>query len=310
MSQYESSFNCSNNRVKIENPITISKVVEPLSGDIVDVIVSSRSQSSLFEKETVQNEAEEPEHTIDNNLNLHQKGKINVEETKREGSVSLSLFGFYASNSGVSLTVLTLSMYMLFAGAKIMSDIWIGWWITDKYDLETSQYVLIYLYFATGLFCTLIIRSIFFGKGVSNAGYNIFMKVFFNVIKRPMEFFDTTPVGQILGRFVNDQNDTDMRIPFMFNEFLGVFFTFLGTFVLLCVVSPFHLLIIVIFFFMIASYMKKYVLTTTELKRMNKISEAPIISTLSELMQGNVLIRHYGQTENFKSKMVKHLDLH
>jgi ABC-type multidrug transport system fused ATPase/permease subunit len=182
-------------------------------------------------------------------------------------------------------------LFSLFAAVKIFSDLWIGYWTSDKYSLSNSRYILVYLALVILLFMILLFRSVFFGIGVSNAGINIFLKVFVNLIKRPMSFFDTTPVGQILVRFVNDQNDTDMRIPKLMNTFLSIMFTFLGTFILLCVVSPFHLIIIIAFFILIFAYLKKYVLTTTELKRMNKISESPIISTLSELMNGNVLIR-------------------
>ena len=76
--------------------------------------------------------------------------------------------------------------------------------------------------------------------------------------------------------------------------FLSILFTFLGAFLLLCIVSPYHIIIIILFFVMIGKYMKKYVLTTTELKRMNKIADAPVISTLTELVSGSVLIRNYG----------------
>ena len=167
-----------------------------------------------------------------------------------------------------------------------------------------------YLSVALALLVFLIYRSIIFGYGVAEAGYKIFFKAFDNLAKRPIQFFDTTPVGQILGRLVNDQNDTDTQIPAKLNVFLSILFTFLGAFVLLCIVSPYHTIIIVLFFVMIGRYMKKYVLTTTELKRMNKIADAPVISTLTELVSGSVLIRNYGQVESFKAKMVENLDLY
>lgn len=83
-------------------------------------------------------------------------------------------------------------------------DLWIGYWTSRRFQIPNADYILMYLSIAVALLFFLIYRSIIFGYGVAEAGYRIFFQAFDNLVRRPIQFFDTTPVGQILGRLVND----------------------------------------------------------------------------------------------------------
>jgi ABC-type multidrug transport system fused ATPase/permease subunit len=42
-----------------------------------------------------------------------------------------------------------------------------------------------------------------------------------NVLKSPMKFFDTNPIGRIVNRFTSDLDTMDQMIPFALMDFIG-----------------------------------------------------------------------------------------
>ena len=65
----------------------------------------------------------------------------------------------------------------------------------------------------------------------------------------------------------------------------------MASFVLLCIISPVHLVIILIFIIICKRSTQTFVKVSTDLKRLNQIAKSPLISTMGELINGSVTIR-------------------
>lgn len=65
------------------------------------------------------------------------------------------------------------------------------------------------------MFCTLT-----FKLAAVNAAAIIHMALLKNIIRCPMAFFDTTPMGRILARFSSDVMAVDLMIPMLFEMLL------------------------------------------------------------------------------------------
>ena len=59
-----------------------------------------------------------------------------------------------------------------------------------------------------------------------------------NVLRLPMSFYDTTPLGRILNRFSQDIYNVDEVIPRTMGWVYATFFRCLSTIVLVCTVTP------------------------------------------------------------------------
>jgi ABC-type multidrug transport system fused ATPase/permease subunit len=221
-------------------------------------------------------------------------GKLTKKETRFTGQVGMSVYIFYFKNGGICLTILIMLLLALMVFSKIVADWWVGQWAKNSFSSFTSgDYIRVYAYLV-GLYALVaVLKALVWSYFVSLSSTNIFAKLIWNVLRKPMSFFDTTPSGVILNRGTNDMEEADKNFPLRFDGFLELLFQIVSSIMLAVIVSPYVLVIIifdgVIFYF----NMKKYVKTSTELRRLAQMSKSPILTTLNEMMQGSAVLRTY-----------------
>jgi len=66
-----------------------------------------------------------------------------------------------------------------------------------------------------------------------------------NIMRSPMMFFDTTPIGRILNRFSRDMETVDGLLPFTIRSFLSTFFNVVATIVIISYSTPIFLFVVV-----------------------------------------------------------------
>lgn len=136
------------------------------------------------------------------------------QEERATSSVGWSVWKAYISASGSFFNiVLFLGSLALVNGANIMTSLWLSYWTSNKYPyLSTGQYIGIY----AGLGgCQVLITFVFstltttFG---ANASRTMLLRAMTRVLRAPMSFFDTTPMGRITNRFSKDIQVMDTEL--------------------------------------------------------------------------------------------------
>lgn len=122
------------------------------------------------------------------------------------------------------------------------------------------------------------------------------------ILRSPMSFFETTPIGRILNRFTDDIATIDMQLPWMFIYLLEMVLSGLVTLVVIVYSLPSMFLIIVALMFLYNYYRLQYVPSSRQLKRLQKIAKSPVLATIQESINGVDTIKAYGQTERFTHK--------
>ena len=238
-----------------------------------------------------------------------EKGKLTVEEKRFTGQVGISTYFFYFRMGGLCFFFL----YVVITVVEILTSITSNWWITrwtlDSFDLPNNQYLLVYFLFGMVIFCELMLVGFFLLSIAINASYNIFNKMVWSVLRRPMKFFDTNPSGIILNRFTGDMVEVDDRVPFLLQLFLSLSLRVVVIFVVASILSPSITILVIVGGILSVYSCVKFLRTTTELKRLNQLSLSPVISIVSELVQGVTTIRNYQQVENTLAKFAKKADV-
>ncbi|OBA28422.1 hypothetical protein HANVADRAFT_30090 [Hanseniaspora valbyensis NRRL Y-1626] len=119
------------------------------------------------------------------------------------------------------------------------------------------------------------------------------------VLRAPMQFFETTPIGRITNRFASDISTVDQGLQFILSFFLRNCLNYLTTVVILTYVMPSFFLLNCILICIYYYYQKYYVVMTRDLKRLMSISFSPIMSVLSESLVGEAVIGAFNQYDRF-----------
>lgn len=125
------------------------------------------------------------------------------------------------------------------------------------------------------------------------------------IMKAPVFFFDTNPVGRILNRFSKDIGCMDNTLPAQFLLAVQLcLFTFGAT--LLAAATNYWLFIgiapLIILFFYFGRY---YLKTSRELKRLEAIKCSPVYSHISDTITGLEVIRSSGMEQSFLQELFR-----
>nr|XP_010915338.1 ABC transporter C family member 8 [Elaeis guineensis] len=120
-----------------------------------------------------------------------------------------------------------------------------------------------------------------------------------SVVKAPMLFFDSTPVGRILTRASSDMSILDFDIPFSFAFEVAAVIEIASTITIMVAVT-WQVLIVAIPVIIATIYVQRYYLASArELVRINGTTKAPVMNYASESSLGVVTIRAFAMTEKF-----------
>ena len=152
-----------------------------------------------------------------------------------------------------------------------------------------------------------ITASFCFYLAALKASENLHDQMTTTVMKAPVLFFDTNPVGRILNRFSKDTGYMDDLLPgkflFSVNLLLYVFGATIPSAVsnvwLVITCAPLTLLFI---------YLTKYYLKSArEIRRLDSMTSSPVYSCIADTVAGLEVIRSSGMENSFLCRLYGHV---
>ena len=121
--------------------------------------------------------------------------------------------------------------------------VWLAGWSSKKSlsSKERDKYLLIYGLLGLGHCISTYLSSIFLTFGAFFAAKRLHNKLLTNVLRGPMHFFESTPMGRLTNRFSKDINVIDEEIPETVNSFLGCLFGIVSVIFTICYSTPLFL---------------------------------------------------------------------
>jgi ATP-binding cassette, subfamily C (CFTR/MRP), member 1 len=139
----------------------------------------------------------------------------------------LKTYKDYFSYSGWGLILSSLLSYAIVAVARIIGDWWAGQWSARSYpsiNEKPELYPVIYFLISLIGVVFLVLRSYIYILSSTTASNRMFKEMFYNVLRRPLSFYDTTPKGVIMNRLSKDIDDCDSTIPAFFGVLINNLF--------------------------------------------------------------------------------------
>ncbi|CAG8455262.1 7608_t:CDS:2, partial [Dentiscutata heterogama] len=202
------------------------------------------------------------------------KELMSTEEQYR-GAVNNEIYLAYLKNAGGLLSILIIIfLLVMMQGTNIANNFWLSFWSSNTFDLPIGLYMGVYCAWGAiqGIF------SILCGVAFAYSGVKAAKRLHNNAIKRvlraPISFFDTTPLGRIINRAI-------------------------GTFILIEVVFKWFIIPLVplaILYYLAALF---YRASNRELKRLGSVLRSSLYAHFSETLTGLPIIRAYREQERF-----------
>lgn len=174
----------------------------------------------------------------------------------------------------------------------------------------SNHYVLIYLGLCLVTVACNFIRTVIQYRGSLRASNRMFLGLLQSVCHAPLQFFDITPVSQIMSRFSKDMETVDSSIGWHVNFLLQTVFGVFGVVFTIGMILPefFAASLIAALLYLYIGLI--YIRASRELKKLNAESRPPIFHLYTDTLAGLATVRAYGEEWTMMKKMLNRLDDH
>jgi ABC-type multidrug transport system fused ATPase/permease subunit len=231
------------------------------------------------------------------------------EEDRAVGGLQLEVYLEFLRATGSLWNVpIVLAVVVSSQGASIVTSLWLSWWTSDQFSLTTGAYIGIYVGLGTLQTCLMFCFAVAFSYYGTEASRIMLQNAVTTVIRAPVRFFDTTPVGQIMNRFSKDVDTLDNILPNNLRMLCWLSAAILS--VLALIIAYYHwfalaLALLLLLFLYAAAY---YRASAREIQRHGAVLRSDIFARFGEGVSGATTIRAYGASLRFQRRVSAALD--
>ncbi|XP_066267905.1 ATP-binding cassette sub-family C member 4-like isoform X4 [Branchiostoma lanceolatum] len=272
-------------------------------------------------------------------IKLDEKAPQLEDEDRREGVVGWSVYKDY-STAGTGIGGIVLAVFLNIAAQALFigTDWWMAYWAQEEEDYYRATHrattlptngvntTLPYnmtiprvdvnrnIYVLAGTTGALVLFSIFRSAWMFilciKSSQVLHDRMFNSVVRAPILFFDSNPVGRILNRFSKDLGHLDDLLPATILDVVVIMMQVLGGVILAGVINPWVFIPVVPVVLLLVVIRRYYMRTSRDIKRLEATTRSPVFSHLSATLQGLWTIRAFGAQESFQQEFHAHQDLH
>ncbi|XP_070188571.1 multidrug resistance-associated protein 1-like [Littorina saxatilis] len=239
--------------------------------------------------------------------------KIMTEEEMESGRVDKGVYLELAKALGFRYSLVMLVLFTIYNVAALGGNLWLSVW-TDDAELsnltalppdsdrrrELNDFYL-GIYAALGLAQTVfvVIYAVIMAFRQIHASRLMHRRMLERIMRAPMSFFDTTPLGRIVNRFSQDMDMLDSEICLDVEIWVDNVEQVLSTVIAISYTTPIFLAVFAPAFLVYFFVMRFYVGTSCQIRRLQSKKRSPIYSHFGESLTGATVIRAYGAQQRF-----------
>ncbi|KAG0038711.1 Canalicular multispecific organic anion transporter 1, partial [Gryganskiella cystojenkinii] len=236
----------------------------------------------------------------DNDDDGDEDGELIANEHMVIGKVSWRTANAYLKAMSYPKAMICIAFFLIGEVFQVSINLWLRYWISESEardrDGADSRPVSYYL---TG---NAILVLIFMGFDISSnyicgvvcgiqAAKTLHNRLITRVLRLPMSFFDTTPMGRITNRFSGDVESVDSSLPNEFHDLLAFGTKILFIVLVVSYSTPIFLLMIpplALAYYYIQDY---FIKSSGSVQRLYWVSKSPLYQHFSETLSGVATIR-------------------
>ncbi|CAL1711021.1 unnamed protein product [Somion occarium] len=233
------------------------------------------------------------------------------QEERMTGSVAGMVYvKYFRYAGGVLLLPWLLLLLTAYQGSMVANNLFLGFWTSESiHGFSQGDYMATYGGLGAGVAVFSFLLSFSISVVTLSAGLSMFKTALLSVLRSPISFFDTTPMGRIMSRLSKDQDTLDSEIAMTAFQLLSNVSSVIGTIALVFYTFPYLGILFAplgIFYTMAAVYYRR---TSVETKRLDSLMRSALYASYSETLTGLSTVRGYGEQSRFIHKAEEGLDM-
>ena len=154
------------------------------------------------------------------------------------------------------------------------------------------------------------LRYLLLSVGSLRASRRLFEEFLFAVLRAPLHWFDTVPVGRILNRFTTDFDVIDSRLSNDLGFLLYNILQVVGVVLAALSASLWMITIAVVLLIVFIYYASRYLIGAREIKRLESNGRSPIFEQFGSTLSGVATIRAFDFPLMYLERMHSRIDTH
>ncbi|XP_038068619.1 ATP-binding cassette sub-family C member 9-like [Patiria miniata] len=241
-------------------------------------------------------------------------GTLMEKEEIERGTVSYKIYMYYGQIFGPLIALIAACLSGLYAGLNIAANFKLSEWSESGLgnityvNQQVEQYLGIFVAYEIGYLVCRILTVSCLVWGIMRAAKGLHHRLLRNIIRVPLRFFDTVPIGRVLNRFSNDTALIDVKISQTILVVIATFLNVVSSVVVNTIVMPIFIAFFVpvaIAFIVLQMY---FLASSRELQRLNSTSKSPVLAFFSESLTGLTTIRAYRAGGRFFKALIDRIN--
>ena len=293
----------------IETIDTFANLME--NNDAFQKLMATTAQEEKVEDEAQVNDDEvEDEKKAAKKRKTAKRGAALMQQEERAvKSVSWNVYAAYVRASGSLLYAPLLFIILVVSqGANIVTSLWLSWWTSNKFGYSTGQYIGAYAALGVVQAAMMFVFSLTLTILGTRSSRVLLHRAMTRVLRAPMSFFDTTPLGRITNRFAKDVDIMDNNLTDAMRMYFFTLAMITSVFILIIVYFHYFAIALGPLFLMFLFSASYYRSSAREIKRHESVLRSGVFARFSEGVSGIASIRAYGLQGRFVEGIKREVD--
>lgn len=265
--------------------------------------------------------------------------KFTEDERRETGAVKYKIYVEYIrASGGVLYWMIIMAAFAICVGVYLGRSWWISLW-TRSYHTESgpeqlylsTQRMVFYvkdelqaihidpgLAYYLGIYVAWSLAVCFIGAlryflvflASIRASKDLFEQLLHAILRAPLRWLDTVPVGRVLNRFTSDFNMIDSRISMDLGFMLSNVMQVLEVIIAGVFVSPWMIVFALVLLAICMHYAVRYLTGAREVKRLESNAKSPIFEQFGSALLGIGTIRAFDKAHEYVERMFVKIDQH
>ena len=264
-------------------------------------MMASTAQEESVEKEEIDEDEIEDEKKAAKKRKVAKRGAALMQQEERAvKSVSWSVYSAYIRASGTILNgPMIVFLLILSQGANITTSLWLSWWTSNKFGYSEGTYIGVYAALGVAQAFLMFAFSVSLSILGTRSSRTLLQQAMKRVLRAPMSFFDTTPLGRITNRFAKDVDTLDNSLTDAIRMYFFTLAMVISVFILIIVYFHYFAIALGPLFLMFLFSSSYYRASAREMKRHEAVLRSGVFARFGEGISGLSSIRAYGLQQHF-----------